>query len=101
MVYYVTEGRYPINGVGVSQKVKAMPLYPYLGQIISLVNTDSNSETVVIYYIKTAEALDFTDANLTTQSVFEHYFGAVGIGSATITPISNNIVKYDTYANWV
>ena len=31
MLYYVTEGRYPANGTGVSNEVKDMKKYPYLG----------------------------------------------------------------------
>lgn len=73
MLYYVTEGRYPASGEGVSKKVKDMTKYPYLGQIIALVDTDA--ETVAVYYIKTAAY----DAALTTDDdVFDHYFAEVG-----------------------
>ena len=73
MLYYVTEGRYPTDGTGVSQKVKDMTKYPYLGQIIALVDTET--EDVSIYYIKTAEYNSTLD---TDEAVFEHYFEAVG-----------------------
>ena len=89
MLYYVTEGRYPANGVGVSAVVKAdtFKKYPYLGQIITLINTED--ETVGIYYIKTAEY----DSTLSTdEDVFNHYFEAVG--KATIG--DNKSINFDT-----
>lgn len=73
MLYYVTEGRFPANGTGVSAAVKDMKKYPYLGQVIALVNPET--EEVALYYVKTAEY----DATLATDdAMFEHYFEAVG-----------------------
>lgn len=73
MLYYVTEGRFPANGAGVSAAVKDMKKYPYLGQVIALVNPET--EEVALYYVKTAEY----DATLATDdAMFEHYFEAVG-----------------------
>ena len=73
MLYYVTEGRFPANGTGVSAAVKDMKKYPYLGQVIALVNPET--EEVALYYVKTAEY----DATLVTDdAMFEHYFEAVG-----------------------
>ena len=97
MLYYVTEGRYPANGTGVSEKVKDMKKYPYLGQIIALVNTET--EDVTIYYIQTAEY----DSTLTTDNdIFKHYFAEVG--KATIG--DNESINLDeatgilTLKNW-
>ena len=73
MLYYVTEGRYPANGTGVSTEVKDMKKYPYLGQIIALVNPET--EEVALYYVKTAE---YNDTLATDEAMFEHYFEAVG-----------------------
>ena len=73
MLYYVTEGRYPANGTGVSTEVKDMKKYPYLGQIIALVNPET--EEVALYYVKTAE---YNDTLVTDEAMFEHYFEAVG-----------------------
>lgn len=73
MLYYVTEGRYPANGTGVSNEVKDMKKYPYLGQIIALVNPET--EEVALYYVKTAE---YNDTLATDEAMFEHYFEAVG-----------------------
>ena len=73
MLYYVTEGRFPANGAGVSAAVKDMKKYPYLGQVVALVNPET--EEVALYYVKTAEY----DATLATDdAMFEHYFEAVG-----------------------
>ena len=73
MLYYVTEGRFPANGTGVSAAVKDMKKYPYLGQVIALVNPET--EEVSLYYVKTAEY----DPKLTTDdAMFTHYFEAVG-----------------------
>ena len=89
MLYYVTEGRYPASGTGVSDKVKSMTKYPYLGQIIALVDTDA--ETVAVYYIKTA----VYDASLTTDDeVFDHYFAEVG--KATIGDDRSIVLDIDT-----
>ena len=89
MLYYVTEGRYPASGTGVSDKVKSMTKYPYLGQIIALVDTDA--ETVAVYYIKTAAY----DASLTTDDeVFDHYFAEVG--KATIGDDRSIVLDIDT-----
>ena len=73
MLYYVTEGRYPANGTGVSDAVKDMKKYPYLGQVIALVNPET--EEVALYYVKTAE---YNDTLATDEAMFEHYFEAVG-----------------------
>lgn len=72
-LYYVTEGRYPVSGEGVSTFVKDMKKYPYLGQIIAIVNVET--EEVSLYYIKTSEY----NAELSTDNaVFTHYFEEVG-----------------------
>lgn len=73
MLYYVTEGRFPANGAGVSAAVKDMKKYPYLGQVIALVNPET--EEVALYYVKTAE---YNATLATDDAMFEHYFEAVG-----------------------
>ena len=82
--YYVTEGRYPVDGAGVTQDVKDMVKYPYLGQIIKIVN--SESETVDFYFIKTAV---WDDGLSSTNDVFNHYFEK--FGSASITTDEKSI----------
>ena len=72
-LYYVTEGRYPANGEGVTQAVKDMVKYPYLGQVISIVDVDT--EAVSLYYVKTAE---YDETLATDDAMFEHYFEEVG-----------------------
>ena len=86
--YYVTEGRYPVDGAGVTQDIKDMVKYPYLGQIIKIVN--SESETVDFYFIKTA----VWDGGLSsTDEVFNHYFEK--FGSASITTDEKSISLQD------